>query len=490
MKTDEGELRGTVRRGVMWSSGSNLLLRLGGVLVGIVLARLLTPEQFGVYAVALTVQGVLMAVADFGLSADLIRARNPAPRAPTVASLGLVTGTILTLSMAFSAPAVATALGSPSAAPAISVLAITLLLAGAGVVPFAMLQRRFDQKTLFLIGIIDFVVSTTITLLLIAAGWGVMALAVGRVVAQVGSLILQFALSGERPRYGFNREEIGSILRFGVPVSAANVLSWALLGIDKVVIAILLGPVALGLYVLAFNISAWPMTAVGQVVRSVAMPMFARTRHLSRDHSLGGAVALTWALSLPIAAGLATLASPLVNVVYGERWAEAATVLAVLALFGALRATFDVFVAYLLAHGASGAIVIVQVLWIVALLPTMYFGTMWFGIVGAGAAHVVVSIFIVAPAYLFVLRRVDAHIPSIGSAIWPPILMVLPAVGGAIMVSALIAEQWIVLVAGGAFGAAAYALLSYRWIRRRLKRMRDNDTARDSHLGSEDVVTT
>jgi len=165
-------------------------------------------------------------------------------------------------------------------------------------------------------------------------------------------------------------------------------------------------------------------------------------------------------------------------------------VLAVLALFGALRATFDVFVAYLLAHGASGAIVVVQVLWIVALLPTMYFGTMWFGIVGAGAAHVVVSIFIVAPAYLFVLRRVGAHIPSIGSAIWPPILMVLPAVGGAIMVSALIAEQWIVLVAGGAFGAAAYALLSYRWIRRRLKRMRDNDTARDSHLGSEDVVTT
>lgn len=486
---DEG-LLGTVRRGVMWSSGSSLLLRLGGLLVGIVLARLLTPEQFGVYAVALTVQAVLMAVADFGLSADLIRARDPAPRAPTVASLGLVTGTILTLSMAFSAPAVASALGSPSAAPAISVLALTLLLAGAGVVPFAMLQRRFDQKTLFLIGVIDFVISTTVTLLLIAAGWGVMGLAVGRVVAQVGSLVLQFVLSGERPHYGFDRAQVGSILRFGVPVSAANVLSWALLGIDKVVIAILLGPVALGFYVLAFNISAWPMTAVGQVARSVAVPMFARTMHLPHDRSLGGAVALTWALALPMAAGLGALASPLVNVVYGERWGQAAGALAVLAVFGALRATFDVVVSYLLARGASGAIVTVQVIWFVALLPTTYFGTIWFGIIGAAAAHIVVSLVVVAPAYLVALRRVGAQLPSIGSAIWPPLLMVLPAAGGAILMSVVIGEQWIVLLAGGSFGAVAYSLLSYRWIRRRLERMHDIDAVAGLDRGSEDTVIT
>ncbi len=62
---------------------------MGGLVVGIVLARLLAPEQFGVYAVALTVQSILITVADLGLSADLIRSDEPERIAPTVATLGL-----------------------------------------------------------------------------------------------------------------------------------------------------------------------------------------------------------------------------------------------------------------------------------------------------------------------------------------------------------------------------------------------------------------
>ena len=81
-----------IRRGLAWSSLNNLVLRAGSFLVGIVLARLLTPEQFGVYAIALTVQAVLMTLADLGLSADLVRSDDPERRAPSVGLLGLVSG--------------------------------------------------------------------------------------------------------------------------------------------------------------------------------------------------------------------------------------------------------------------------------------------------------------------------------------------------------------------------------------------------------------
>ena len=66
-------LGGAVRRGLVWSSINSALLRLGSLLLGIVLARLLAPDEFGIYAIALTVQSVLITLADLGMSVDLVR---------------------------------------------------------------------------------------------------------------------------------------------------------------------------------------------------------------------------------------------------------------------------------------------------------------------------------------------------------------------------------------------------------------------------------
>src|SRR3546814_16199248 len=104
-------------RGALWSGVNTIVLRLGGLVVGIVLARLLTPEQFGVYAVALTVQAILMTVADLGLSADIIRTADPDRIAPTVPPLGLVRGGLPTLPAAPSPVPPPAALGTPPPPP-------------------------------------------------------------------------------------------------------------------------------------------------------------------------------------------------------------------------------------------------------------------------------------------------------------------------------------------------------------------------------------
>lgn len=475
LQPDNATLAARLGRGVLWSSANMFVLRLSGMALGIVLAWLLTPAEFGVYAIALTVQGVLMALADFGLSADLIRADDPARRAPTVATLGLVTGGGMAIVMVLTAPVLAQALGSAAAAPTIAVLSLTMLFAGAGVVPYATLLRRFDQKSLFLIGIVDFVVGTAITIGLILLGGGVMSLAIGRVCAQAITTILQFVYAGDRPRYGIDRTQLGSILRFGIPVSAANLLSWALLGIDKVIIGIAAGPVALGMFVLAANISSWPMTAVGQVVRSVGVPLFSRTRHRVGGDTLARVTAITWGLALPLGAGLAVLAVPLVLVVYGDKWADAAAVLAVLAVFGAIRSIFDVWVSALLADGASGAVLVVQTIWIVVLTPALFLGVDRFGIVGAAYAHIVVAIFVVLPAYAVALRRKRIPLTHLARTLLVPMLAVAPAVAGAFAVTLLVPQLWVQLVVGGLVGASLYAALAYRGLRRAIVLLRSLD---------------
>ena len=202
-----------------------------------------------------------------------------------MATLSLGSGVLLTALMASLASPLADAMGTPQAAPVIVVLSGTLILSSAGVVPYARLQRRFGQRELFASGAVDFVVSTGVTLALVLAGMGPMALAVARLVAQASATAVQFVLSRTRPHFGFDRSIAGPALRFGLPLAGANLLSWALLNVDNIVIARAAGEVALGFYVLAFNVSSWPMTAIGTAIRSVSLAAFSRT---TQDREVAG----------------------------------------------------------------------------------------------------------------------------------------------------------------------------------------------------------
>jgi PST family polysaccharide transporter len=462
-------------RAAAWSGVSTVVLRLGTLIVGIVLARILTPEQFGIYAVALTVQSILITVADLGLSADLIRSKEPERIAPTVATLGLVMGTVMTaITFGFSTT-LAALLGSPAAAPAIAVLSFTLVLAGATVVPYAMLQRRFQQREMFVVGVADFVVSTTVTLLLIAAGFGVLGLAIGRVAAQIVSSAMQFALARVRPRYGIDRSMLRPVLAFGVPIAAANLLSWALLNVDNIVLARVAGATALGYYVLAFNISSWPMSALAHVVRSISLPYFARSTR--GGEGLAALTAAAWAGALPAGAVLAALAAPLIEVVYGPKWLPAAPVLAALGVYGSLRVVFDIFAGYLYAKGHSGPVLVIQIIWLVVLTAAMMVATRAYGIVGAGWAHVLVAIVVILPAYLIALRVTDVHARDFLREAWWPTVATIPTVAAAILARVLFPAALPALLVGGFAAVTIYGVLMWPWLVRRLRDMRRVTTA-------------
>jgi lipopolysaccharide exporter len=486
-------IAGDVRRGLLWGSLNSLVLRLGSLVLGMVLARLLVPADFGVYAIALTVQSVLVTLVDLGLSTDLVRAKDPERRAPTVATVSLASGVLLALLMTATAAPVAALMGVPHAAPVITVLVWTLPISGAGVVPYAKLQRNFQQRKLFASSATDFVVSTIVTIGLIALGMGPMALAIGRVVAQFSATSLQFVLARVRPRFGFDRAVARSALGLGVPLAGANLLSWALLNIDTVTISRVAGTTALGLYVLAFNISSWPMSAIGQAVRSVSLAGFSRSSHEDGDGGLVLALSLTWAVALAAGVLLAALAHPLVAVLYGARWSPSATVLAALGLFGALRVALDLVATYLMARGATRPVLYVQILWFCSLIPAVVIATHWKGIAGAGWAHLAVAAVLTLPAYAFAVARVGGQARSLVQAMWLPAAAAVPTWLVAHSVAGALPHPLLALAAGGLAGLATYAALCYPWLRRlvpglRLRLPRRRSRARLVEQPSEAVT--
>src|SRR3954463_14694328 len=100
-------------RAATWSSLGSIALRLGNFAVGIVAARLIAPDQFGVFAVALTVHAIIVNVGDIGVSAYIVRRRGALDAVgPTVTTLALGSTALLAAAMAATAPWLATALGA------------------------------------------------------------------------------------------------------------------------------------------------------------------------------------------------------------------------------------------------------------------------------------------------------------------------------------------------------------------------------------------
>ncbi|WP_158647893.1 oligosaccharide flippase family protein [Nocardioides houyundeii] len=463
MSATEAPLDRAVKSGLTWSALNSLLLRVGSLVVGIVLARLLTPSEFGTFAVALTVQTLVMSLSDLGLGTQLIRTAHFEATAPTIATLGALSGAGLSAAVVLASPVIAAGMGSSEATSAIAVLGATIALGGLGVVPFALLQRQFRQGHLLAVTAADFLCGTTVSILLIVQlDMGALGLACGRLVGQAVATLLLFVAARRRPRFGWDTDLASESVRFGIPIAGANVLSWTTLGIPTPVIAHGAGLVLLGYYVLAFNVSSWPMTVLGQAIRAVALPGFSRTTEQDQSVVLRRSLRLTWSIAAPAGVALAVLAEPVIRTLYGDRWAAAWPALAALGIFGAVRVAFDLFASFLLAHGNSRAVFVVQLAWLVTLLPALVVGVRVGGILGAALAQVVVVTVVSVPMYVRALHGIGVDASGLAGALVRPTAASAAAGAAGWLASQAFSTPALALAAGALAGLLVYGSLMGR----------------------------
>jgi PST family polysaccharide transporter len=457
-------------RAAVWSSVSSLVLRFGTFAVGIVAARLIAPDQFGVFAVALTVHAIIVNVGDIGVSAYIVRRRGDLDAVgPTVTTLALGSTALLAAAMAATAPWLATALGASDAATPIRVLSLTVLLSGMSSVPGAVLTREFRQDKRFLADLSNFVASTAVLVALALVGGGAGALAVSRVAGQLVSTIVMFVASPARYLPGIDRAVLRSVLRFGVPLVASSFLGFLIGNVDYITVGRLLGAEPLGLYYRAYNVGSWPYVILSPIVAAITVAAFSRVRN-DRERiakRIGTSMAVLLLVGLPANALIVALADPLVNAIYGAKWAPAASALALTAVYGAMRIPADLLTNVTVAEGRTRALLVCQIAYVTAIVPLTVVGVHVWGIVGAGIAHVVAIVAVLLPGFVIILGRPTGfrarHL--LACAIRP-----LAASVAAALVARLLANQfdqaWPALLVGGAGGTAVYVVLIAAWGRR------------------------
>lgn len=433
MQTDK--LRTSVISGMRWSAGTRLLVQGLTWLVTIRVVQIVTPEQYGLAAIAGVVTGYLNLLNEFGLSFALIQRRvEDKLILRCVFGLLLVSGTFLSLFLLASAAFIARFFHSPEAAPLIRITSLQFLAMAFCVIPQSTLSRQLRFKDLSSANFIANVMGSVSTLILASLGFGAKALVAGPIV-----IVLTRALSLNwiapfllAPAFQFRR--LRGLLRASSLIIVDRSLWYCSTAIDSLVVGRSLGASALGSYSLAHTIAGIPMERALEVVNTVALPAYASVQEdLSRVAKAYLKSLRLWAaLSVPIFWGMSLVAAPLVTLLFGPKWGPAIPVIQIVCVAMPIRSLNPLAPPVLMAIGRTSVAVKIT-LWMAVVVPACILLGARSGLIGIAVAWCVAYpiVFVIGTYYL--ISTLGVEVGEIGTALAAPVIAGL-AMAAAVLV--------------------------------------------------------
>lgn len=356
VKTHIGELKGrSVRGGIvtMISQGLKYVLQMGSTMI---LARLLSKEDFGLQGMVFAVTGVLALFKDAGLSAATVQRDTVThEQISTLFWINVLVGVALTGLAAVLAPALVAFYHEPRLFWVTIASAAVFLLNGIGAQHAALLQRGMRYVTMAKIDVLSLAVSSAVGVGMAAYGFGYWALVgmvvSGTLVSTIGAWIAVPWLPGMPSR----ECGIRSMLHFGGIVTLNSLVVYVAYNAEKILLGRYWGAAALGLYGRAYQLLNLPLQQLHTSMYTVAFPALSRIQdnaeRLCRSFLKGYSVLLS--MTLPITLASAIFAEEIIRILLGPKWTDAAPILRLLTPTILIFAMINPFGWFLFATGRT-----------------------------------------------------------------------------------------------------------------------------------------
>ena len=374
----------------LWSA-LDLALRQGvQFLVSIVLARLLTPAEFGIAALVSFFASLSIVFLQGGLSMALIQRRDSSrAEESAVFWLNLLASAVFALLLIAFAPAIAQLYRIPILVPLMGLAAAQIVFAALGAVQTALLSRQLRFDLLTRAGVFASLVSGAAGIAAALEGAGVWSLVIQlAVLAAMNSLAL-WVVSPWRPAFAFRMRDLGGLFRFGFALSLSSALDVIYTQGFALIVGKLHGVRDVGLYNRAQSTQLLPSNVIGSIVGRVAMPVFA-----SRSDDRGAlrrgirlANGLTMMVNVPVMTGLMLLSDLVIRVLFGDQWPAAAPILSILALAGLVYPLHIINLQTLLAQGRSDLFLRLEIIKKTVGIGSIIVGSL-FGLIGLAWSQV------------------------------------------------------------------------------------------------------
>jgi O-antigen/teichoic acid export membrane protein/peptidoglycan/xylan/chitin deacetylase (PgdA/CDA1 family) len=330
-----------VRRGMVWSVAAFAAGKALSLISILVLARLLTPDQFGVVAAVAAYIALIELGSDLGMKPAIVyeQERGISERVQTAFTLNLLTAVALTGVGVLLAPTVAVFFGVGDQAALFRLGALNLLLTGLGNIHDGLMLRDMSFARRIGPQVARDLVRVAVSVGLALTGAGAAALVFGYLAGTAVWTVSLWLLVPLRPRLLYQRSIARSMIAYGAPAALLSIFATINSRLDVVLIGHLLDSRALGIYTLAYRLPEVLLASIAYTLGVVAFPALARRRADDPDDLGPATLQLLRYLALyglPVATGVAVLSVPIVDLLFSDRWHDAARVLVPIAAAAAL----------------------------------------------------------------------------------------------------------------------------------------------------------
>lgn len=319
----EDNLKGKTKKGLYWSFFNQFANYGMQFCVGIVMARLLSPSDYGITALPAVLMCVAGTLQDGGLGVALVRKPNLKEEdLSTTFYYGIFLGIFMYLLLFFIAPYFADFYNTPVLVPLIRVTALGFLWGPLSSVQYIILQRKLDFKTPAKLSVVTKVFSACVGISMALLGYGLWALVVSGLLAGVLNLILIFLIVKWLPKTGWSKESFKYLWGFGNKMMASRLLDTLYTNITPLFIGKYYSPAQLGVYNRAQGYAAMPSQNVTSVISNVTFPVLSKMQ--DDDEKLAfnyrRMLKVSAFIIFPIMLMLSALARPLVITMITAKW--------------------------------------------------------------------------------------------------------------------------------------------------------------------------
>jgi PST family polysaccharide transporter len=334
--------RKTVSRGTLWSAADFWLQQSSQLLTFLVVGSLLGPHIVGVMTMALLAVAFLMTFMMGGFADALVqRAELRKDHFDTAFWLLFGMGVGGAILLALGAPLVAWLFSEPELTTILPVLALSLPCIGISAVFQGMLQRELRFRQLATRSMIAYTTAFIVALVMAKAGMGVWSLIASFLVGRALDALLVMLVSKLKPGLSVTRAALAEIVGYGKHRVGTQLMGFIGFQIDRIMIGIFLGPVALGFFSIAERMVSAFTYGVSGVIQRVAFPVLSMQQDSGPnfDRALRQFTTLGNIMSLPIFFGIAVTSRELIDVLLSDNWRPAAAPLAILSVAAIAHAT-------------------------------------------------------------------------------------------------------------------------------------------------------
>jgi len=445
----------TAIEGFKWSFIDTFSRYFLSFFIGIVLARILSPEDYGLIGMT----GIFIALSsvfiDGGFGDALIRKINPSPEDySSVFFFNIITAIVLYLILFLFAPEIACFFNEDRLILIIRIVGIGLLISSLSTIHIVILRKRLDFKLQAIISFATTIISGLVSIIMAIVGYGVWSLVVGGLITSMFSAILLWIFNQWRPNRYFSFKVIKEHFNFGSKIMLGSFINMVYNNMYYVLIGKLFSPLQLGYYTKADNYQKLPVSTIDIIVRQVTYPLLSNIQNNENQlkDTYRTLTKTTSFLVFFLLFGLAAVAEPFIVTLIGEKWLPSVPYLQLLCFVGSFFPLISINVNILNVKGRSDLSLVVQIVKIFFSIPVLLLG-FFYGISEMILGMIASSLFLYLIVMSFTSRMINYTIKEqlmdIGRSLNFGLMAILPVYFLSFFINLIPILQLIVLMVSG-----------------------------------------